>query len=60
MSKVAEFVQKIVVADGLEIMGPYEGRWRIRSASRELLVEHLKAVKRPNGRLRIEINPLRA
>lgn len=59
-SAAEEFVQKIVVADGLEIMGPYEGRWRIRSASRELLVEHLKAVKRPNGRLRIEINPLRA
>jgi len=45
--------------DGLEVQGG-SGRWRIRAASHEELCDGLAAVERPAGRLRIEVDPLRA
>ena len=56
----AEFVQGIGDSHGLEILGPSNDRWRIRSDDREHMVAILKSVDRPPGRLRVEINPLRA
>ncbi|MCH2625876.1 MAG: hypothetical protein MKZ77_10000, partial [Acidimicrobiales bacterium] len=55
-----EFVRRIGTPAGLEITGPTSDRWRIRSDEREDLVAALKSVDRPPGRLRIEIDPLRA
>jgi primosomal protein N' (replication factor Y) len=56
----AEFIRRLGIQDGLEILGPSNDRWRIRSDDREQMVAILKSVDRPPGRLRIEINPLRA
>jgi primosomal protein N' (replication factor Y) len=56
----AEFVRRLGNQRGLEILGPSNDRWRIRSDDREQMVAILKSVDRPPGRLRIEINPLRA
>lgn len=59
-SAATEFVRSIGNLEGLEILGPSNDRWRIRSVDREHLVAALKSVDRPPGRLRIEIDPLRA
>jgi len=59
-SAATEFVRSIGNPEGLEILGPSNDRWRIRSVDREHLVAALKSVDRPPGRLRIEIDPLRA
>ena len=56
----AEFIRRLGTQPGLEILGPSNDRWRIRSDDREQMVAILKSVDRPPGRLRIEINPLRA
>ena len=55
-----QFIQRLGSPEGLEIRPANENRWRIRSDDRQELVDHLKNVDRPSGRLRIEINPLRA
>ena len=59
-SSAAEFVERLGQRDGLEVMNANNTRWRVRSNDRELLLETLRNVERPTGRLRIEINPLRA
>ena len=59
-SSAAEFVERLGQRDGLEVMNANNTRWRVRSNDRELLLETLSSVERPTGRLRIEINPLRA
>ena len=55
-----EFVERLGKPDGVEVVGPADGRWRIRSSDRELLLDALGAVERPGGRLRVEVDPLRA
>ena len=55
-----EFIRRMGTPNELEILGPSNDQWRIRSNAREQMVAILKAVDRPPGRLRIEINPLRA
>ena len=55
-----QFIQRLGSPEGLEIRPANENRWRIRCDDRQELVDHLKNVDRPSGRLRIEINPLRA
>lgn len=59
-SSAAEFVERLGNPDGLEVMNSNNKRWRIRSDDRQLMLELLSKVDRPTGRLRIEINPLRA
>jgi len=59
-SSAAEFVERLGNPDGLEVMNSNNKRWRIRSDDRQLMLELLSKVERPTGRLRIEINPLRA
>ena len=55
-----EFVERLGKPDGVEVVGTADGRWRIRSSDRELLLDALGAVERPGGRLRVEVDPLRA
>ena len=55
-----EFIQRLGSQESLEIRPASENRWRIRCDDRQELVGFLKNVDRPSGRLRIEINPLRA
>jgi len=46
-------------AGGVEVLGPSEGRWLLRAATHERLLDALAATPRPGGRLRIEGDPLR-
>lgn len=59
-SAAKEFIDRVGNPDGIEIMNSNNERWRIRSEDRERMVEILGNIERPTGRLRIEINPLRA
>ena len=59
-SAAKQFIDRVGNPDGLEIMNSNNERWRIRSNDRQHMVETLGSVERPTGRLRIEINPLRA
>lgn len=55
-----EFIRRLGSPNALEILASSENRWRVRCDDRQHLVDHLRSVDRPSGRLRIEINPLRA
>ena len=44
---------------GVEILGPADGRWLLRSAEHTTLCDALGATTRPPGRLRLEVDPLR-
>lgn len=47
-------------ADGrVEVLGPSDGRWLLRAAIHQPLLDAVVATPRPGGRLRIEIDPLR-
>jgi primosomal protein N' (replication factor Y) len=53
----AEFVEHV---SGLEVLGPDEGRWLVRARDHNRLCDALAAVARPAGRLRVEVDPVRA
>ena len=59
-SSAAEFMSRIGNAEGVETSSTVEGTWRLRSQDRQKLLNLLKDTERPPGRLRIEIDPLRA
>lgn len=44
---------------GLEVRGPVEGRWLVRAPDHGVLCDALAAVRRPPGRLRISVDPMR-
>ncbi len=44
----------------LDIAGPADGIWRIRSDNQNVLLDALAAAERPSGRLRVAVDPLRA
>jgi primosomal protein N' (replication factor Y) len=44
---------------GVQVMGPSDGSWLVRSPTHQALCNALAAVPRPPGRLRIEVDPLR-
>jgi primosomal protein N' (replication factor Y) len=44
----------------VEVRGPDDGRWLARAPSHQALCDALAAVARPSGRLRVEVDPLRA
>lgn len=46
--------------DRVRVEGPMDGAWRLRAPDHEILCDALAAVSRPAGRLRIEVDPLRA
>ena len=46
---------------GVDVLGPAAGgRWLLRAADHRTLCDRLAAVPRPAGRLRVEVDPLRA
>jgi primosomal protein N' (replication factor Y) len=47
-------------APSVEVLGPDSDRWLIRAADHEALSTALAGVARPPGRLRVEVDPLRA
>lgn len=44
----------------VEVLGPYDGRWLVRAPDWGALAGWLSSVERPPGRLRIEVDPVRA
>jgi len=44
---------------GVEVLGPTDGRWLLRAADHGALCDALAAAKRPPGRLRVEVDPVR-
>ena len=44
---------------GVSVHGPDDGRWVLRSEDRATLLDHLAAVERPPGRLRLHVDPVR-
>ena len=46
--------------DHVRVEGPVDGAWRLRAPDHQVLCNALAAVVRPPGRLRIEVDPLRA
>jgi primosomal protein N' (replication factor Y) len=45
---------------GIDVTGPYEGEWRIIAPDHQSLCDLLASVVRPAGRLRVEVDPVRA
>ena len=48
------------LAGMLDIAGPADGTWRIRSDNCDTLLDALDAAERPTGRLRVAVDPMRA
>jgi primosomal protein N' (replication factor Y) len=44
---------------GVEVLGPTDGEWMLRSDTHQPLLDALVATPRPTGRLRIAVDPLR-
>jgi primosomal protein N' (replication factor Y) len=44
----------------LERLGPFDGRWLLRAPGHRTLCDALRRTPRPPGRLRVEVDPLRA
>jgi primosomal protein N' (replication factor Y) (superfamily II helicase) len=45
---------------GVEVRGPVDGAWSVRAPDHTTLCDLLAAVPRPAGRLRVEVDPVRA
>ncbi|HVL05414.1 MAG TPA: hypothetical protein VM388_05470 [Acidimicrobiales bacterium] len=56
----AAFVAALPAGAGVEILGPADERWLLRALDHRTLCDALAASPRPPGRLRIEVDPLRA
>jgi primosomal protein N' (replication factor Y) (superfamily II helicase) len=50
----------VEAVEGIEAIGPSEGRWLLRAADHAALADALAAAPRPPGRLRVEVDPRRA
>lgn len=44
---------------GVDVLGPTDGQWLLRSPTHEPLLDALAATHRPTGRLRIAVDPMR-
>lgn len=53
------FLERFGTPDGVEVLGPVDGRWLLRAADHATLCDALAGVPRPPGRLRIAVDPLR-
>lgn len=53
------FVARLGHPAGVEVAGPSEGQWLLRSEDRTALLDALAATPRPPGRLRVAVDPLR-
>ena len=56
----AAFVSALPAGAGVEVLGPANDRWLLRAPDHKTLCDTLAATPRPAGRLRIEVDPLRA
>jgi primosomal protein N' (replication factor Y) (superfamily II helicase) len=56
----AAFVTELAGVAEVEVLGPAHDRWLVRAPDHRILCHALAATPRPPGRLRIEVDPLRA
>jgi len=54
------FVARVTAAAGVESSGAVGARWLLRAPDHRVLCDALAAAERPAGRLRVEVDPLRA
>jgi primosomal protein N' (replication factor Y) len=54
------FVEALGHPEGIVVQGPLDGAWRVLAPDHEHLSRALGGVARPPGRLRLEVDPLRA
>lgn len=54
-----DFIDALGRPEGVEVMGPSDGRWLLRAQDRRCALDALAATQRPPGRLRVEVDPLR-
>ncbi len=54
------FVEALGRPVGIDVQGPVDGTWRLRAPDHAALADALAPVPRPPGRLRLEVDPLRA
>ena len=55
----AAYVEAVGSPAGVEVLGPDDDRWLLRSAEPATLLDHLAGVTRPPGRLRLRVDPSR-
>lgn len=55
----AAFIEALGTPAGVQVAPVAEGRWLLRAADHTSLCDALAAARRPPGRLRIEVDPLR-
>ena len=53
-----EFISQVPLSEKLEILGPSEGSWMIKSSQHSDLISVLSEIPRPSKRLRIAVNSL--
>ena len=58
-ASASAWIDALGVVDGVEVRGPSDGRWLLRSENHSVLCDAIAAVPRPPGRVRIEVDPLR-
>lgn len=54
-----EYVEQVGRPPGVEVLDPGDGRWVLRARDRRVLLDHLAGVRRPPGRLRLQVDPVR-
>ena len=59
-ASASEMVQSLSGISGIEIMGPRDDCWLVRASDNHALSQAISSVRRPKGKIRIEIDPRRA
>ena len=54
-----EFIEQLEVQSSLEVLGPNDGAWLVKSSSVESLSKNISEIPRPKKRLRVAIDPVR-
>ena len=55
----AEFVDTFGTVEGVQVRGPLDDRWLLRSPELAPILDRLAEIPRPAARVRIEVDPLR-
>ncbi|HEV3225191.1 MAG TPA: hypothetical protein VGZ52_00080 [Acidimicrobiales bacterium] len=55
----SEFIDALGAPLGVDILGPVDDRWLLRSPDHATLCDALATAPRPKGRVRVEVDPLR-
>ena len=53
------FIEALGRPLGVDVLGPTDGRWLLRGPDHPVLCDALAAARRPPGRLRVEVDPVR-